>query len=104
LELGGTWVHPVQPNVWAEITRYGLDVEAMPEPGGTQAAVLGGRPVALDEAGVIRAFDGLAQFCALGPELFPAPYTASWGPDSKGYAQQTAREYLATLSLETALR
>ena len=104
LELGGTWVHPVQPNVWAEITRYGLDVEAMPAPGGTQAVVLGGRPVALDDAGVTRAFDGLAQFCAPGAELFPAPYTASWGPDPKRYAQRTAREYLATLSLEPALR
>ncbi len=32
LELGGTWVHPVQPHVWAELTRYGLEVVASPEP------------------------------------------------------------------------
>ena len=32
LELGGTWVHPTQPHVWAEITRYGLEVVASPEP------------------------------------------------------------------------
>ena len=32
LELGGTWVHWTQPHVWAELTRYGLDVVASPEP------------------------------------------------------------------------
>ena len=32
LELGGTWVHWTQPHVWAELTRYGLEVVASPEP------------------------------------------------------------------------
>lgn len=32
LEMGGTWVHWVQPHVWAEITRYGLQLEASPDP------------------------------------------------------------------------
>ncbi|BAH51451.1 putative oxidoreductase [Rhodococcus opacus B4] len=31
LDLGGTWVHWIQPHVWAEITRYGLDLVASPE-------------------------------------------------------------------------
>lgn len=31
IELGGTWVHPLQPHVWAELTRYGLDVTPSPE-------------------------------------------------------------------------
>ncbi|MFC7740008.1 flavin monoamine oxidase family protein [Nocardiopsis composta] len=30
LEIGGTWVHWVQPHVWAEITRYGLPVTRGP--------------------------------------------------------------------------
>jgi monoamine oxidase len=30
LELGGTWVHWVQPHVWAELTRYGLGIERTP--------------------------------------------------------------------------
>ncbi|MER7083489.1 flavin monoamine oxidase family protein [Saccharopolyspora kobensis] len=30
LEMGGTWVHWLQPHVWSEITRYGLRVEASP--------------------------------------------------------------------------
>lgn len=32
LEIGGTWMHWVQPHVWAEITRYGLAVTRGPRP------------------------------------------------------------------------
>ncbi|GAA1749666.1 MULTISPECIES: NAD(P)/FAD-dependent oxidoreductase [Streptomonospora] len=32
LEIGGTWVHWVQPHVWAEITRHGLPVTRGPRP------------------------------------------------------------------------
>jgi monoamine oxidase len=30
MELGGTWVHPLQPNVWAAINRYGVQTETFP--------------------------------------------------------------------------
>src|ERR1700759_5275710 len=30
LELGGTWVHWVQPHTWAEITRYGREITRSP--------------------------------------------------------------------------
>ncbi|MFC4562402.1 flavin monoamine oxidase family protein [Nocardiopsis mangrovi] len=32
LEMGGTWLHWVQPHVWAEVTRYGLAVTRAPRP------------------------------------------------------------------------
>jgi monoamine oxidase len=32
LEMGGTWLHWVQPHVWAEVTRYGLGVTRAPRP------------------------------------------------------------------------
>lgn len=32
LEMGGTWLHWVQPHVWAEVTRYGLGVTRGPRP------------------------------------------------------------------------
>ncbi|WP_243794746.1 NAD(P)/FAD-dependent oxidoreductase [Saccharopolyspora gloriosae] len=32
LEIGGTWLHWVQPHAWAEITRYGLDITRGPRP------------------------------------------------------------------------
>ena len=31
LELGGTWVHWLQPHTWSEITRYGLEITESPE-------------------------------------------------------------------------
>ena len=33
LELGGTWVHWVQPHTWAEMTRYGRQITASPAAG-----------------------------------------------------------------------
>lgn len=32
LELGGGWIHWLQPHVWAEITRYGIEVTESPTP------------------------------------------------------------------------
>lgn len=32
LDMGGTWVHWIQPHVWAEITRYGVGVVSSPAP------------------------------------------------------------------------
>lgn len=33
LEIGGAWLHWVQPHAWAEVTRYGLEVTRGPRPG-----------------------------------------------------------------------
>jgi monoamine oxidase len=33
LELGGTWVHWVQPHTWAEMTRYGRQITRSPPAG-----------------------------------------------------------------------
>ena len=32
LEMGGTWVHWIQPHTWAELTRYGIGVTPSPTP------------------------------------------------------------------------
>ncbi|MEB3366544.1 flavin monoamine oxidase family protein [Saccharopolyspora mangrovi] len=32
LEIGGTWLHWVQPHAWAEVNRYGLEVTRGPRP------------------------------------------------------------------------
>ncbi|MGY1644286.1 flavin monoamine oxidase family protein [Geodermatophilus sp. SYSU D00703] len=32
LEIGGNWLHWVQPHAWAEVTRYGLEVTRGPRP------------------------------------------------------------------------
>src|SRR3954471_19049730 len=56
MELGGTWVHPLQPNVGAEINRYGAETESFPVPAGLrQAIVYGGRVVDLSADDLTRA-------------------------------------------------
>jgi monoamine oxidase len=42
MELGGTWVHPLQPRVWAEIDRYGSELETFPVLEGLRKAVVSG--------------------------------------------------------------
>ena len=32
LEMGGTWVHWIQPHTWAELSRYGIGVTSSPTP------------------------------------------------------------------------
>src|SRR5215468_8632359 len=44
LELGGTWVHWVQPHTWAEMTRYGREITASPAAGEAYWLDAGGAP------------------------------------------------------------
>jgi monoamine oxidase len=32
VEMGGAFIHWTQPHIWAEVTRYGLDIVELPEP------------------------------------------------------------------------
>jgi monoamine oxidase len=105
MELGGTWVHPVQPNVWAEINRYGVETETFPLLEGLrQAVVSGGRVVELSDDDLARAVDALDQFCSPGMTLFPQPYAETWGPDPQGYSEQSVRKHLETLQVAPELR
>jgi monoamine oxidase len=74
LEMGGTWVHWIQPHTWAELTRYGLDVTPSPTPvtgywrsGGTVH-----RGTAEDLLGLIDR--GMAASTAEALTYFPRPY------------------------------
>lgn len=105
MELGGTWIHPLQPNVWAEIKRYGLETEPLPVPEGLRQAILsGGRIVDLSDDDLARVFEALNQFCTPGKTLFPEPYAEPWGPDPQGYGDRSMREHLDTLHLEPRVR
>src|SRR6202023_73348 len=44
LELGGTWVHWVQPHTWAEMTRYGREITRSPPAGEAYWPGAGGAP------------------------------------------------------------
>jgi monoamine oxidase len=104
LELGGTWIHPTQPNVWAEVTRYGLELEELPLPGARQAVMSQGRVVELRGGGMGRVLEALARFCAPAATAFPAPYTEAPGTDPERYGDRSMREVLDSLQLEPVLR
>jgi monoamine oxidase len=100
MELGGTWVHPLQPNVWSEINRYGVETETFPVLEGLrQAVVSDGRVVDMSDDDVARAVDALDQFCAPGETLFSEPYSERWGPDPEGFGDRSLREHLETLQV-----
>ncbi|MFJ1566318.1 hypothetical protein ACIOG8_19185 [Streptomyces erythrochromogenes] len=83
----------LQPNVWAQIQRYGIETEPLPVVEGLrQAVVSGGRIVDLSDDDVARAIQLLDQFCSPGTTLFPEPYTPDWGPDPEGIGDRSFRE------------
>ena len=105
MELGGTWVHPAQPNVWAEINRYGMETEIFPVLEGLrQAVVSGGRVVDLSDDDVARAVEAFDQFCAPGTDAVPEPYGDTWGPDPQGYGDRSLRKHLETVQVAPELR
>lgn len=104
VELGGTWVHSSQPHVWAEITRYGLEVEELPVPGGRQGVWLQGQVRDLSDEELSHVLDALGRLCAPAAELYPAPYSARGGPDPRGYRRRSARELLNALELPPTFR
>jgi len=104
MELGGTWVHPFQPNVWAEITRYGLEVEEFPVPGGRQAVLSSGKLVELDDDGLGAFLEGFARYCEPAAALFPSPYSEQWGPDPQGFEALSMRAHLEGLDLPAEVR
>lgn len=66
LDLGGTWVHWTQPNVWAEITRYGLAIAETP--GAIPGRTLWWRDGAAHESGWLDTGPLIAAaFCATEP-------------------------------------
>src|SRR5207342_951841 len=74
LELGGTWVHWIQPHVWAEISRYGLGTVSSPAAERAVWLVNGVR----HEGTPARLFqileEGSAPAVADSARVFPRPY------------------------------
>ncbi|MFF1496602.1 flavin monoamine oxidase family protein [Streptomyces sp. NPDC058304] len=105
MELGGTWVHPLQPHVWSEVDRYGVETETFPVLEGLrQAVVSDGRVVDLSDDDVARAYDAFDQFNAPAATLFPEPFLETLGPDPQGLGKRSLREHLETLQVAPELR
>jgi monoamine oxidase len=104
IEYGGTWVHWAQPHVWAEITRYGLEVVEVPAsqpPPSTAVLSAGGRRIA-SPADFEALMGGIAQFCAPSVEAYPRPYEPFFSGAVQGFDARSVRDRLRELALPPA--
>lgn len=73
IEMGGTWVHPTQPHVWSELTRYGLSVDPSPNADRYIVSTDEG-PVVLDEETALGLLEqGLEEMLGDARTLMPSP-------------------------------
>ena len=104
LEMGGTWVHWMQPHTWSEITRYGLEVEPSPS-SGTVYWISGGNVHKGDpgdfDALIARGMDLLAADSRL---CFPLPYRPLSSGDLGETDSQSIAGYFTGLDLDPAER
>src|SRR5829696_2507353 len=105
VELGGHWVHWLQPHVWTEITRYGAEIVETP---GTRAEKLvyltrSGRRITLNARGpFLRTMRGAFKkgfdlFCEGAEQLFPRPYDAEMTPEQTAMDRTPVRQRLDAL-------
>jgi monoamine oxidase len=99
LEMGGTWVHWTQPHVWAEITRYGLEITQSPVPERAYWHAAGrvqeGSPNEL--FGLLD--PGMAAVLADSREWFDRPYEPFLREDCDALDERTVLDRIAALEL-----
>jgi len=97
LDMGGTWVHPTQPHVWAEIMRYDLPMTASPTAKQCGWIVgdecIFGDDEQLDELLTL----GMDHIADQSAEMFPTPYEPLAGGDqlARADARSIAEEMQA---------
>jgi monoamine oxidase len=82
VELGGAFVHWTQPHVWAEITRYGLEIDepALTAPPRNAWVTSGGlREGSLDDFSLL-AFRAAGAFFFDAMQVFPRPHDPLFAP------------------------
>ncbi|MBE2998682.1 FAD-dependent oxidoreductase [Nocardiopsis sp. HNM0947] len=99
LEMGGTWVHWLQPHVWAEISRLGLEVTRGPRP--EKAYWLAGDQVrtgTLD--GFMELIDpGMRRLLSDTMDVVPRPYAPTSSPALASVDGATVQDKLDELDL-----
>lgn len=101
LDFGGTWVHWIQPHVWAEIERYGLPLVNSPSPD-TALWQSGGQVRRGTAEEMFALLDpGMTAVLADSAALFPNPYRIHPMSDEvKGIDDVTVAEKINELGLD----
>jgi monoamine oxidase len=99
LEIGGTWLHWVQPHAWAEITRYGLGVTRGPRP--EQAYWLAGDRVRTGTLDDFRQLidPGMRRLLADTMTYIPRPDNPTAAPGLREIDHYSVQDKLAELQL-----
>lgn len=99
LEMGGTWIHWFQPHVWAELTRYGLDIIESPTPVKSVWFVNGERKEGAYEASWEPLERAIAAFGHDAAELFERPYDPLRSADLDVVDQLSIKDRIDELDL-----
>ena len=104
LELGGNWLHWVQPHVWAEVARYGLRVGRGPKSEETYW-MANGEIQKGDLAGFMDVIDsGMKRLVGQSGKLLPRPDQVADGEEFAAADQLNLQEALDALALSDAER
>jgi monoamine oxidase len=82
-DVGGQWIHWIQPHVWAETQRYGLQLAETPGANPTAYGIfMNGKLQSFDPAKAFAAMDsGMRKFTGNTTALFPRPYDPTFNPE-----------------------
>ena len=99
IEMGGTDVHWLQPNVWAEVARYGLQIEEFAPP--EQLLYLdGGQVKEGTEEFVFGLMDrGMKALAEVARETYPRPQDPGFSPSAFDYDKISLGEFLARVEM-----
>jgi len=104
LEMGGTWVHWFQPHVWAEITRYDLEVVPSPHPEKAFWVANGERKEGTPEELFGMLDEANKALLADSRKYFPLPYQPLTSDKLKDIDYLTVSEKIEGLSLDKEIK
>ncbi len=86
-DLGGTWVGWLQPYVWSEINRYGLEMEETPGAAPNRNMWMTNGKLKTDDTGAMWEIldDGFQKLCKVPNECFPEPFAPLTSDEWKKY-------------------
>lgn len=104
LELGGTWVHWVQPFVWSELRRYGIGIVPSPTP--QSAYWWDGRRAEQGSPDALLALldEPNRLLTARAREIFPLPFSPLSSPALDEVDETSVQEQIARLNLSAEQR
>jgi monoamine oxidase len=102
LEIGGTWVHWIQPHVWAEMARYGIGVVPGPELTRAHWVAEGERHTGTAEQLTALIDRGMTLSTSAALEHFPRPYEPLAGPELDSVDARSMCEHIDGLGLTPA--